>query len=123
MRLTESQPQPNLALPEFLFFCKKRSGQALSKASSARLSGALGVNFSQDFWEENVSVTLCYLKELDILSLLYLGDQPAAFQGDRSEHPFLRIQNLFHDSIEWGRQTLHFTDLINDDHIGRRVKK
>ncbi len=87
-------------------------------ASSVRLSGALGVHFSKDFSEENVSVTLCDLKELDILSLLCFGDEPAAFQGDRRDHPFLRIQDFFHDSIEFERQTFHFTDLINQDHTG-----
>ena len=63
------------------------------------------------------------LKEPDIPSCLYLFDQSAPFQGDRGDHPFFRVQNLFQQSYESVRKTLHLSDLINDNETGQGVEK
>lgn len=63
------------------------------------------------------------LKYFDIRSFLYLFNKPAALKWNRCDHQFLRFKNLLQKVFELIRQTLHLSDLVNNDQSGRRTNK
>ena len=45
-----------------------------------------------------ISIHLGYFENLDILPLLYLFNQSGSLQGDRCNHPFLRIEKILSEA-------------------------
>src|SRR5512139_1199206 len=85
---------------------------------SSRIRNPDGV---ENFCRNRLSIPRMDFEESDILSSLDLVNDPASFESNRRNDPFLRIEEFDQEPSEASRKALHLPHFIDDGKIPSRI--